>query len=92
MRVPEARAVVIWMVGEHSLNSPRIMEMVPVVLRYLAGSFIKEADETKLQIMNCAAKVRMNKEQQVDVYLHMHHTVPQAILEHSESSDYNTFS
>lgn len=57
MKVPEARAVVIWMVGEEGLNSKRISQMLPVVLRYLAGSFTKEADETKLQILNCSAKV-----------------------------------
>lgn len=57
MKVPEARAVVIWMVGEEGLSSQRISQMLPVVLRYLAGSFTKEADETKLQILNCSAKV-----------------------------------
>lgn len=57
MKVPEARAVVVWMVGEHSLGSTRVLQMLPIVLQYLAGSFIKEADETKLQILNCAAKV-----------------------------------
>lgn len=57
MKVPEARAVVIWMVGEEGLSSERILQMLPVVLRYLAGSFANEADETKLQILNCSAKV-----------------------------------
>lgn len=57
MKVPEARAVVIWMVGEEGLNSELVSQMLPVVLRYLAVSFTKEADETKLQILNCAAKV-----------------------------------
>jgi AP-3 complex subunit beta len=57
MKVPEARAVVVWMVGEEGLSSKRISQMLPVVLRYLAGSFMKEADETKLQILNCSAKV-----------------------------------
>jgi len=57
MKVPEARAVVVWMVGEECWNSKRISQMLPVVLRYLAGSFTKEADETKLQILNCSAKV-----------------------------------
>jgi len=57
VKVPKARAVVIWMVGEYGVSSGLISQMLPVLLRYLAGSFIKEANESKLQILNCAAKV-----------------------------------
>lgn len=63
MKVPEARAVVVWMVGEEGLSSKCISQMLPVVLRYLAGSFTKEADETKLQILNCSAKVVLRLEE-----------------------------
>ncbi|XP_024383635.1 AP3-complex subunit beta-A isoform X1 [Physcomitrium patens] len=63
MKVPEARAVVIWMVGEEGLNSELVSQMLPVVLRYLAVSFTKEADETKLQILNCAAKIVLKLEE-----------------------------
>jgi hypothetical protein len=45
------------MVGEYGVSSGRVSQMLPVLLQYLAGSFIKEANESKLQILNCAAKV-----------------------------------
>eukprot|EP01018_Ginkgo_biloba_P021382 Gb_19472 [translate_table: standard] len=56
IKVPAARAVVIWMVGEYSCigNIPKI---VPTILEYLGACFPTEGMESKLQILNCAAKV-----------------------------------
>ncbi|KAJ7516116.1 hypothetical protein O6H91_22G043400 [Diphasiastrum complanatum] len=69
IRVPAARAVVIWMVGEHSSVGTHVPGMVPVVLRYLAASFTRESDETKLQILNTTAKVALRSQATTDKQL-----------------------
>lgn len=58
MRVPAARTIVIWLIGEFGVVGTQLPQMVPIILRYLGGTFKKEADEAKLQILTCAVKVR----------------------------------
>ncbi|OMO59005.1 hypothetical protein CCACVL1_25169 [Corchorus capsularis] len=57
IKVPAARAMIIWMVGEYSSLGEIIPRMLATVLKYLAWCFISEALETKLQILNAASKV-----------------------------------
>ena len=57
IKVPAARAMVIWMVGEYSTIGHIIPRMLPTVLKYLAWCFTSEALESKLQILNTAVKV-----------------------------------
>ncbi|KAL2622194.1 hypothetical protein R1flu_002399 [Riccia fluitans] len=67
LKVQSARAVVIWMVGEFSTVGTLVPKMIPVVLQYLAGTFTKESDETKLQIINCVTKVVLRSRTSPDV-------------------------
>ncbi|XP_038890244.1 AP3-complex subunit beta-A isoform X2 [Benincasa hispida] len=57
VKVPAARAMIIWMVGEYSTLGDIIPRMLVIVAKYLARSFISEALETKLQILNTMVKV-----------------------------------
>ncbi|XWS65982.1 hypothetical protein CRYUN_Cryun05aG0161000 [Craigia yunnanensis] len=57
IKVPAARAMIIWMVGEYSSLGEIIPRMLTTVLKYLAWCFTSEALETKLQILNTATKV-----------------------------------
>lgn len=57
IKVPAARALVVWMVGEYNSLGDRIPWMLTPVLKYLAHCFTSEASETKLQILNTATKV-----------------------------------
>lgn len=57
IKVPAARAVIIWLVGEYCSIGERIPWMLTSVLKYLAYCFKSEASETKLQIVNTATKV-----------------------------------
>ena len=57
IKVPAARAMIIWMVGEYSSLGEIIPRMLITVLKYLAWCFTSEASETKLQILNTASKV-----------------------------------
>ncbi|KAG6550527.1 hypothetical protein Mapa_007896 [Marchantia paleacea] len=66
LKIQRARAVVIWMIGEFSKTGTLVPKMIPVVLQYLAGTFTKESDETKLQIMNCVAKVVLRSQTSSD--------------------------
>jgi len=52
--IPQARAAIIWLVGEYN---DKIRERAPDVLRCLAKSFLDEADITKLQILTLGAKL-----------------------------------
>ncbi|EFJ15528.1 hypothetical protein SELMODRAFT_740, partial [Selaginella moellendorffii] len=54
---PTAREVVIWMIGEQAIARPALAEGIPVALRYLAKTFADESNGTKLQVLNCLAKV-----------------------------------
>ena len=57
IKVPAARATIIWLVGEYCSIGERIPWMLTSVLKYLACCFTSEASETKLQILNTATKV-----------------------------------
>ncbi|XP_057523520.1 AP3-complex subunit beta-A isoform X2 [Amaranthus tricolor] len=57
IKVPAARAIIVWMVGEYNSLGDRIPLMLTSVLKYLAHCFTSEAAETKLQILNTATKV-----------------------------------
>ncbi|KAM1913363.1 hypothetical protein ACFX14_001315 [Malus domestica] len=57
IRVPAARAMVVWMLGEYNSLGDLIPRMLATVLKYLAGCFASEEVETKLQICNTAVKV-----------------------------------
>lgn len=52
--VPQARAAIIWLVGEYSGKIP---ERAPDVLRCLAKTFLDESDLVKLQILTLGAKL-----------------------------------
>eukprot|EP00268_Persea_americana_P062345 TRINITY_DN7988_c0_g2_i2.p1 TRINITY_DN7988_c0_g2~~TRINITY_DN7988_c0_g2_i2.p1 ORF type:complete len:1155 (+),score=214.18 TRINITY_DN7988_c0_g2_i2:152-3616(+) len=57
IKVPAARAAIIWIVGEYSSMGQIIPRIVPTVLQYLARCFISEEQDTKHQILNATAKV-----------------------------------
>ncbi|GFY82172.1 protein affected trafficking 2 [Actinidia rufa] len=57
IKVPAARAMIFWMVGEYNSIGGIIPLMLPTVLKYLAWCFTSEALEAKLQILNTAVKV-----------------------------------
>ncbi|CAL1387348.1 unnamed protein product [Linum trigynum] len=60
IKVPAARAIIIWMVGEYSKVGEIIPNMLLTVLKYIAWSFASESSETKLQTLNTVAKVLSN--------------------------------
>ncbi|XP_074308244.1 AP3-complex subunit beta-A [Silene latifolia] len=57
VKVPAARAIIIWMVGEYNSIGERIPLMLTVILKYLAYCFSSESPETKLQILNTSVKI-----------------------------------
>ncbi|XP_038711611.1 AP3-complex subunit beta-A-like [Tripterygium wilfordii] len=57
IKVPAARATIIWMLGEYSTLGDMIPKMLSTVLKYLAQCFTSEDLEAKLQILNTNAKV-----------------------------------
>lgn len=57
IKVPAARATIIWMIGEYRNLGEIIPRMLTIVLKYLAWSFTSEALETKLQTLNTTVKV-----------------------------------
>ncbi|XP_022956635.1 AP3-complex subunit beta-A-like isoform X1 [Cucurbita moschata] len=64
VKVPAARAMIIWMVGEYSTLGDIIPRMLVIVAKYLARSFISEALETKLQILNTMVKVLLRAKEE----------------------------
>lgn len=56
MTNPDARAGIVWLVGEYS-NPEQSQDVAPDVLRILLQSFAEEAEPVKLQIVLLAAKV-----------------------------------
>ena len=77
---PQARASIIWLVGEFS-SLPDRENIAPDVLRILAKNFSDESEAAKLQIVLLAAKV----------YLHyLNHTAPP--LEQSTTTEDDTTS
>ncbi|KAI3862165.1 hypothetical protein MKW92_045673 [Papaver armeniacum] len=57
IKVPVARAMIVWMVGEYNSVGLIIPRMSATILQYLAKCFTTEAAETKNQILNTALKV-----------------------------------
>lgn len=55
--VPQARASILWLLGEYSDRVPKI---APDVLRKMAKTFINEQDIVKLQTLNLAVKLYLN--------------------------------
>ncbi|XP_076660784.1 adaptor related protein complex 3 subunit ruby [Halictus rubicundus] len=55
--IPQARASILWLLGEYSDRVPKI---APDVLRKMAKSFVNEQDIVKLQILNLAVKLCLN--------------------------------
>ncbi|KAA0050321.1 AP3-complex subunit beta-A isoform X1 [Cucumis melo var. makuwa] len=64
VKVPAARAMIIWMVGEYSTLGDIIPRMLVIVAKYLARSFISEALQTKLQILNTMVKVLLRAKEE----------------------------
>lgn len=60
IKVPVARAMIVWIVGEYNSIGNIIPKMVPVILRFLARGFPSESIETKHQILNAAVKVLLS--------------------------------
>jgi len=56
IEVPIARASVIWLIGEFH---EAIGKVSPDILRILAGGYISESTETKMQILNYAVKLAL---------------------------------
>ncbi|XP_046484470.1 AP-3 complex subunit beta-2 isoform X1 [Neodiprion pinetum] len=59
--VPQARASILWLLGEYSDRVPKI---APDVLRKMAKSFINEQDIVKLQTLNLAVKLYLSNPNQ----------------------------
>ncbi|KAK1415557.1 hypothetical protein QVD17_31340 [Tagetes erecta] len=57
IKVPVARALIVWLVGEYNSLGTVIPKMVPIILKFLARGFPSESIETKHQILNAAVKV-----------------------------------
>ncbi|KAF8397480.1 hypothetical protein HHK36_016397 [Tetracentron sinense] len=57
IKVPAARAMIIWVVGEYSSIGQIIPRMLATVIKYLAWCFTSEALETKHQILSTTSKV-----------------------------------
>lgn len=55
--IPQARASILWLLGEYSDRVPKI---APDVLRKMAKNFVNEQDIVKLQILNLAVKLFLN--------------------------------
>ncbi|KAK8466922.1 hypothetical protein PHAVU_008G232400 [Phaseolus vulgaris] len=57
IKVPAARAMIIWMLGKYCSLGEIVPRMLITVLEYLAQCFTSEALEAKLQILNTTAKI-----------------------------------
>jgi len=57
--IPQARAAIIWLVGEYN---DKIRERAPDVLRCLAKTFVDEADIVKLQVLTLGAKLVLSSD------------------------------
>ncbi|XP_060537052.1 AP-3 complex subunit beta-2 [Cylas formicarius] len=62
--VAQARAAILWLLGEHSQKVPKI---APDVLRKLAKTFPDEHDIVKLQVMNLAVKLYITNPEQTSL-------------------------
>ena len=54
IKVPAARAAILWVLGEYSDRVPKV---APDVLRKMAKSFTTEENQVKMQILNLATKL-----------------------------------
>ncbi|XP_033224866.1 AP-3 complex subunit beta-2 [Belonocnema kinseyi] len=63
--VPQARASILWLLGEYSDRVPKI---APDVLRKMAKTFINEQDIVKLQTLNLAVKLFLNNPSQTKLF------------------------
>ncbi|XP_053985309.1 AP-3 complex subunit beta-2 [Hylaeus volcanicus] len=63
--IPQARASILWLLGEYSDRVPKI---APDVLRKMAKNFINEQDIVKLQILNLAVKLCLNNPGQTKAF------------------------
>ena len=63
--VPQARASILWLLGEYSDRVPKI---APDVLRKMAKTFINEQDIVKLQTLNLAVKLYLNNPSQTKLF------------------------
>lgn len=61
IKVPMARASILWLIGEYSERIPKV---APDVLRKMAKSFSSEDDVVKLQILNLGAKLYVTNSKQ----------------------------
>lgn len=61
--VAQARAAILWLLGEHSQKVPKI---APDVLRKIAKTFADEDDVVKFQAMNLAIKLYITNQEQTD--------------------------
>merc|ERR1740128_438479 len=64
--VPQARAAILWLVGEHC-DKKGGSKIAPDVLRVMAKSFSTEQDVVKLQILNLASKLCLSNPKQTKV-------------------------
>ncbi|KAJ8980729.1 hypothetical protein NQ317_019224 [Molorchus minor] len=62
--VAQARAAILWLLGEHNKKVPHI---APDVLRKMAKTFAEESDLVKLQIMNLAIKLYITNPEQTSL-------------------------
>ncbi|CAK9807053.1 AP-3 complex subunit beta-1 [Anthophora quadrimaculata] len=63
--IPQARASILWLLGEYSDRVPKI---APDVLRKMAKNFVNEQDIVKLQILNLAVKLCLNNPVQTKAF------------------------
>uniref|UniRef100_A0A914WCZ3 AP-3 complex subunit beta n=1 Tax=Plectus sambesii TaxID=2011161 RepID=A0A914WCZ3_9BILA len=61
VKVPGARASIVWLIGEYCQTVPLI---APDVLRKMAKTFVQEEDVVKLQILNMAVKLLLTNREQ----------------------------
>ncbi|XP_050519142.1 AP-3 complex subunit beta-1 [Diabrotica virgifera virgifera] len=62
--VAQARAAILWLLGEHSQKVPQV---APDVLRKMAKTFPDEDDIVKLQVMNLAIKLYITNPEQTSL-------------------------
>ncbi|KAF2894564.1 hypothetical protein ILUMI_11612 [Ignelater luminosus] len=63
--IPQARAAILWLLGEHSSGVPLI---APDVLRKVSKTFPDEHDIVKLQILNLAIKLYITNSQETELF------------------------
>ena len=64
IKVPAARAAILWVLGEYSDRVPKV---APDVLRKMAKSFTMEEPQVKMQILNLATKLALTNPEQTQL-------------------------